>query len=125
MSFASTIEKGFKSIPHFLAVGFKYVALGVGDVVKVANKAQALEPEVDAVVAALAGPQAAAISDLAFHVLGDVAAALTAVGTDAATGAATTTVNLSFDAQFVNDVKTAALQIEKIFQALGKAKPAK
>lgn len=114
----------FKNVGHYFAVGFKYVAIGIKDVVLVANKAQVVAPEVDLLVGALAGPLGVKISDLAFHVLGSTAAALANVGADAEAQAATNGLNLTLDAQTVNDIKAAAVTIEAIFKALGAAKPA-
>lgn len=119
MSFTSV----FKNVGHYFAVGSKYVATGVADVIKFANKAQPLEPEVDALVGAIAGPLGVKISDLAFHTLGSVAAALTSVGTDAAAQASTGGVNIQLDTQTILDIKAAATQLEAIFKALGIAKP--
>ena len=114
----------FKNLGHYFATGAKYVATGVKDIVTFANKAQAVAPEVDLLVGALAGPQAAKISDLAFHVLGDVAAAVTQVGADAAAQQAAQGVNLQLDIQTVNDIKAAAQVIDGIIKAVGGSKPA-
>lgn len=114
----------FKNLGHYFATGFKYIAIGVKDVVMVANKAQAVAPEVDLLVGALAGPVGAKVSDIAFHVLGDVAAALQNVGTDATAQTAAQGLNLQLDVQTVNDVKAAAAQIEAIIKAIGGQKPA-
>jgi len=115
----------FKNLGHYFATGFKYVAIGISDVVKVAAKAQAVEPEIDALVGALAGPQAAVISDLAFHVLGSTAAALHNVGTDAQAQVSAQGLNISLDTQTVNDIKSAAATIEAIIKGIGGTKPAK
>lgn len=115
MSFSTS----FRNLGHYFAIGAKAIATGVTDVVKFANKAQAVEPEVDALVAALAGPAAAKISDLAFHVLGSTAAALTKVGEDANAQTTSVGLNITLDSQTVIDVRAAAAQIEAIFKALG------
>lgn len=121
MSFTSD----FKNLGHYFAKGAKYVATGIGDVIKFANKAQAVAPEVEDLVGAVAGPLAENISDLAFRTLGSVAASLTSVGADAQAQASTTGLNLVLDTQTVNDIKTAASQIEAIFKAIGiTSKPA-
>ena len=114
----------FKNLGHYFAVGAKYVATGISDVVKFAAKSQAVAPEVDALVGALAGPQAAGLSDLAFKTLGNVAAALDGVQGDASQLATNGVVNIPLDVQSVNDVKAAAASIEAIFKALGAQKPA-
>lgn len=113
----------FKNMGHYFATGFKYVAIGVKDIVTVANKAQIVQPEVDLLVGALAGPIAVKVSDLAFRVLGETAASLTSVGADATAQQAAQGVNLLLDAQTVNDIKAAALQIEAIIKAVGGSKP--
>lgn len=124
MSFSST----FKNIPHFFATGFKYVAIGVKDVVLFANKAQAVAPEVDLLVGALAGPAGARISDLAFHALGSVATALEPIGNDAvAISTAQTQLSaagIQLDVQAILDIKAAAAQIKAVYAALGITKPA-
>lgn len=113
----------FKNLGHYFAVGAKYTAIGLGDVIKFANKAQPLAPEVEALAGAIAGPIGTRISDLAFNVLGSTAAALTTVQADAAAQANTTGVNLVLDLQTVNDIKAAAAQIEAILKAVGATKP--
>lgn len=124
MGFDST----FKNVGHYFAKGAKYVATGIGDVIKFANKAQPLEPEVAAVAGAIAGPLGSRITDLAFNALGSVAAALEPVGTDAAAIAAAQTqlsaAGLQMDAQTILDIKAAAIAIEAIFKSLSIVKPA-
>lgn len=121
MSFS--ISAGFKNVGHFFAKAAKAVSTGVADVVKFANKAQPLEPEVDALVGAIAGPIGVQISDLAFHTLGSVAAALEPVGVDAAAQASAAGVSISLDTQTILDIKAAAAQLEAIFKVLGATKP--
>ena len=113
----------FKNLGHYFAVGAKYVSVGLSDVLKFANKAQAVAPEVDALVGALAGPQAAGLSDLAFRTLGNVAAALDGVQGDVSQLASNGVVNVPLDVQSVNDIKTAAQTIDQIFKAIGATKP--
>jgi|SRR5579862_113791 len=123
MALADTLKSGFKNVGHYFAVGFKYVATGLEDVISVANKAQVLAPEVDAVVTALGGPAAAKISDLAFHLLGDAAAAIAPLSADAQQELVAKGLNITLDAQFVADVKSAASQIEALLKAIGAPKP--
>jgi hypothetical protein len=113
----------FKNIGHFFATGFKYVAIGIEDVIKVANKAQPLEPEVAVLAEILAGPIGAKVTDLAFRALGDIAAAITPLGTDAQNQVAAQGLNLNLDAQTILDILAAAAQIEAIFKSLGAQKP--
>ena len=124
MSLQSVVSGGAKNIGHWFATGFKYISIGIKDVVLVANKSQAVAPEVELLVGALAGPVGTKIADLAFNVLGSTAAALTATGADAtqlsANGAV---VNLTLDTQLVNDIKTAASTIEAIIKSIGGSKP--
>lgn len=127
MSLLTTLQTGFKNAGHYFAVGAKYVAVGVKDMVLVANKAQVVEPEVDALVAAFAGPQAAAMADLSFHALGSIAAALQPVGTDVASLTSAqqklSASGIQLDIQTLQDIKAAALQIENVFKAIGAKKP--
>lgn len=113
----------FKNLGHYFASGFKYVAIGIKDVITVANKSQAVAPEVEALVGALAGPVGTKVADLAFNVLGSTAAALSQVGADATAESATTGVNLQLDVQTVNDIKAAASTIEQIIKSVGGTKP--
>lgn len=113
----------FKNLGHYFATGAKYIAIGIADVVKFVAKAEKIAPEVDALIGAIAGPAAAKISDLAFHVLGDVAAQIDKLSLDSQTLATQGPVNLTFDAQVVNDVKAVAKEIEQILKAVGAQKP--
>lgn len=114
----------FKNLGHYFASGFKYVAIGIKDVITVANKSQAVAPEVEALVGALAGPVGSKVADLAFNVLGSTAAALSQVGTDATAESGTTGLNIALDTQTVNDIKAAASTIEAIIKSIGGTKPA-
>ncbi len=114
----------FKNLGHYFASGFKYVATGIKDVITVANKSQAVAPEVEALVGALAGPVGTKVADLAFNVLGSTAAALQNVGADATAESATTGLNIQLDTQTVNDIKAAASTIEAIIKSVGGTKPA-
>ena len=60
----------FKNFGHAIAVGAKYFIQGLDEVVKGAAKIEGVAPEVDLLVGAVAGPQAAAISDLAGSPIG-------------------------------------------------------
>jgi hypothetical protein len=117
------IEMGFtlefRSFGHAIAKVAKYVAVGVGDVVKVASKSQAIAPEVEVLVGALAGPAAAQFTDLAFHALGDIAMAIERVGKDATTEQTAQGLNVMLDIQTVNDIKAAIPQLKRIITALG------
>jgi hypothetical protein len=113
----------FKNLGHYFASGAKYISVGIGDIIKVANKSQIVAPEVELLVGALAGPQAVKLTDLAFHVLGSAAAALAPVGADAAAQQTATGVNLMLDLQTVNDIKAAIVTIEAVLKAAGATKP--
>jgi len=114
----------FKNLGHYFASGFKYVAIGIKDVITVANKSQAVAPEVEALVGALAGPVGSKVADLAFNVLGSTAAALQAVGSDATALSGTTGLNVQLDTQTVNDIKAAASTIDAIIKSVGGTQPA-
>lgn len=118
----------FKNAGHWFASGFKYVAIGIKDVVLFANKAQAVAPEVDALVGALAGPAAVRLSDLGFHALGSLAVALEPIGTDATSisnaQSQLSSAGIQLDTQAILDIKAASLQIKAVFAALSIPKPA-
>lgn len=113
----------FKNFGHAIATGAKYFVTGVTDVVKVAGKAQVAAPELDLLVGALAGPQAAKISDLAFHALGDVASALEKVGNDVQSQQGTVGLNVALDLQAFNDIKAAVGVIKGLIAAHGAEVP--
>ena len=119
MSFASA----FKNFGHAIASGAKYFEHAVVDAIKVTAKVSAIEPEAQAVITALVGPQAAALSDLGFHLIGDVGAALSKVNADAVSAAASNGVNVSLDVQTITDVKAAVAQIEALLAAKGTPAP--
>lgn len=127
MSLLTSLTSGFKNLGHYFATGAQYLSIGIADLVKVANKAQPVEPGVEALIAALAGPAASRLVPLAFAALGSTAAALQNVGTDAASIATAqtqlSTVGIQHDTQTILDIKAASLQIEAIFKALGATKP--
>ena len=118
-----SLKKSFTSFGHAIAAGAKYLEEGVLDAIKVANKAQAVAPEVEAVVGAVAGPQAEQISDLAFHALGSVAESLQGVNTDALSAVAAKGVNVQLDVQTIQDIKTAAATIQKVLSLRGTPAP--
>jgi len=109
----------FKNFGHAIASTAKYIAIGVKDVVLVANKSQAVAPQVDLLVGALAGPLGVKAADLAFHVLGDVATALEKTGSDANTVAASNGLNIKLDASVINDIRTLVPVLEKIIRSVG------
>src|SRR5580704_5173767 len=105
MSFTDSIKTGFKNVGHYFAVGFKGLAVGLEDVLKLANKAAPLEPEVEAVVTAIAGPAGAKIADLGFYALGEIAKAVSPLSDAATAEVSAKGLNLTLDAQFIADVK--------------------
>lgn len=115
---AITLGSIFKNVGHAIATAAKYVSIGVTDLVKVANKAQAIEPEVDLLVTALAGPLAGKITDLSFHALGDIGQALSKVSADSSAQVAAQGLNLQLDVQTVEDVRAVLPQLEAIIKAL-------
>jgi hypothetical protein len=121
MSLVST----FKSFGHAIAAGAKWFAdTLVPDAVKVAAKAQQLEPEADALLTALAGPQAAAVADLAFHAFGAIAEKLQPLAGDALAAVSSNGINLVLDTQVVNDIKQYSALIEKLLASRGTPAPA-
>lgn len=124
MSLQSALSKDFKNLGHALATAAKYTAIGLKDVLVYANKAQVIEPEVEAVVGALAGPAGSSLTSLAFHAFGSVAAALEPLSADATAQAVASGLNVQLDVQTINDFKAAIPQLKAILVALGKGLPA-
>lgn len=115
----------FKSFAHAIAAGSKYFATKlVPEAVKVASKAQELQPEADILLTLLAGPHAAAINDLACNVLGEVANVLVPLSQDQAAAVQSSGINLKLDAQVVADVKQFSALIQQILAARGTPAPA-
>jgi len=119
-----SLKTKFVSFAHAIAAGAKYFETGVLDGIKFANKAQAVSPEVEAVIGAVAGPQAAQISDLAFHALGSLAEAAQTVNTDAVGDVAAKGLNVQLDIQTINDIKSAAATIQTVLKLRGTPAPA-
>jgi hypothetical protein len=124
MSLQSIFTAGFKNFGHAIAVAAKYTAIGIKDVISVANKAQKIEPEVEMLVTAFAGPIGANVTSLAFHALGDVANAIEPLGNDALAQASAQGLNIQLDVQTLNDIKAVLPQLKAIIAALGGALPA-
>lgn len=124
MSFVSSLKSGFKNFGHYVAVVGHAVATGVSDVVKVAAKADVIEPEIELLIGALAGPLAKQITDKAFHALGDIAQAIEKIGPDAQAVGDTQLLNLQLDVQFINDIKALIPQLKAIGAAVKAAPPA-
>lgn len=119
MSFASTLAKGFKNFGHAIATAGKYIAIGVKDVVLVANKSQAIAPELEALAGALAGPLGIKVTDTAMHLLGDVANHLMTIGTDASVVGASTGLNLTLDTALINDIKALIPVLTGVVESVG------
>ena len=119
MSLQSAFKNGFANFGHAIATVAKYTAIGLKDVLLVANKAQVIEPEVALVVGALAGPVGANLTNLAFHALGDVATALEPISADATAQVSAQGLNVQMDIQTINDIKAVVPQLKAILAALG------
>ena len=113
------MKLSFKNFSHAIAVGAKYFVEGMDEFIKGAAKAEVAAPEVDLLVGALAGPQAAKISDLAFHALGDVAAAVSKVDVDTKAAQGTQGLSVTMDVQVIADIKAAAAVIAGLIKAKG------
>lgn len=113
----------FKNFGHAMATAAKYTVTGIGDVVKFANKAQAVEPGVDLLVGALAGPAAVKISDLAFHALGSIAQALEPIGNDVTGQVAAKGLNVTLDLQTITDIKAMVPVLKAIIASVGGVVP--
>ena len=110
------VKLSFKNVGHFFASGFKNLSTGLKDIILFANKSQAVAPEVEALVGALAGPLGEEISDLSFAILGDVAASLQKPG-------ATNAVTVTLEPDTLDRVKKASAMVELILTAIGGKKP--
>lgn len=119
MSLASV----FKSFGHAIASGAKYFEQGIVDAVKVAQKVETLEPQAVAVIAAVAGPQVASISDTAFRILGDFATALKNANDDTLQAIAEKGLLVKTDVTAIQDVKGLYQTIEKMLAARGTPAP--
>ena len=123
MSLHSVFTAGFKNFGHAIAVAAKYTAIGIKDVISVANKAQKIEPEVEMLVSVFAGPIGANVTSLAFHALGDIANAIEPIQPDALAVASSNGLNIKLDVQTLNDIKAVLPQLKAIIAALGGALP--
>lgn len=119
MSLQSVLSTGFKNFGHAIAVAAKYTTTGLHDVLKVANKAQVIEPEVALLVGALAGPIGANLTNLAFHALGDLGQAVEPLSLDFDALQGTHAVNVQLDVQTIKDIKAVLPQLKAIIVALG------
>lgn len=124
MSFTSKLKGAFNNFGHAIAAGAKYFAgVLVPEAVSIANKAQALQPEADALLAAIAGPHAVEIQDLAFRIFGEVANGLVPLSQDQLAAVQANGLNLQLDTQVVNDVKQFAALIQSLLAARGTPAP--
>lgn len=128
MSVASVegvLKKDFKSFGHAIAAGAKYFESSlVPEAVKIAQGAQALQPEADALLSAIAGPQAAAMNDVALYVFGEVANALAPVSQDGLAAVQANGINLKLDLSVVQDVQKFASLIKQLLASRGTPAPA-
>lgn len=122
-SLGDKLKAGFKNLGHAIAVGAKYLEEAVIETVKVAQKVQSLEPAAEAVIREVVGDKAANASNLAFHILGDFAEALTTVNDDAIQAIAERGIVIKTDVQVAKDAKAAIDYIKKILAAHGTPAP--
>lgn len=107
----------FKSIGHFFSAGFRDIANGLKNIILVANKSQAVAPEVEELVRVLAGPLGGEVADLSFSVLGEVAAIIQASNHSG------TSVTVTLEQDVVERIKKASSMVESILTAIGGKKP--
>lgn len=119
-----SLKSKFQSFAHAIAAGAKYLEIGVLDAIKVANKAEAVAPEVESVIGLVVGPQAEQIADLAFRSLGTLAESIQKVNADALNDVSSKGLNVQMDIQTVNDIRAAATNIQKILALRGTPAPA-
>ena len=123
MTFTSTFKNTFKNFGHAIASGAKYLETAVVDVVKVSAKAETLAPEAEAVIGAVAGPQAAAFTDLGFHLLGDFATSLENINDEALQAVAEKGLVVNTDLATIQAVKQAVAVIKNVLHASGSPIP--
>jgi hypothetical protein len=102
----------FKSVGKFFSAGFKELAGGLKSAILIANKSQAVAPEIEKVIAILAGPVAGDISDLSFIVLGEVAALVQTPNTG-------NSVTLTLDQDIIDRIKKSSSVVESILTTVG------
>lgn len=118
------LVSSFKSYGHAIAAGSKYFATHlVPEAFKIASKVQAIQPEADAILGLIAGPQAVAINDIACNILGEVANALALLSQDQLAAVQSNGLNLKLDQSVVQDVKSFALLVENLLKARGTTPP--
>lgn len=113
----------FRNFGHAIASGAKYFVDVLKDIVSVSQKAAAVAPQVEMIVGAIAGQKAKDISDIAFHVLGDVASALEKVGSNADSALLAKGINVTLDVATINAVKDAVGLIKTLLQGKGTPPP--
>ena len=119
-----SLKSDFKNFGHAIASGAKWFAtVLVPDALKVASKAEVLQPEADVLLTALAGPHAVAIADLGFNLFGTLAEKLQPLSGDALAAVSANGINLTLDTQVVNDVKTYAALIQTLLKSKGTPAP--
>lgn len=124
MSLGDKLKAGFKNLGHAIAVGAKYLESVVVETVKVAQKVESLEPVAEAVIREVVGERAGNVTNIAFHVLGDFAEALTTVNDDALQLIAERGIVIKTDLQTAKDAKAAIDYIKKVLAAHGTPAPA-
>lgn len=115
MSFSTV----FKNFGHAIASGAKYFEKAAVQAISVTSKIEKVEPIAEGIIGVLAGPGALKISDLAFHILGDVATSLQNINQDGLQVVAEKGLMINTDLATLQDVKTAIDTIKNLLAAQG------
>lgn len=117
------LGKAFKNVGHAFAWFGKNVQKVVVGAIAGEAKLEKFEPLAEGLIAALAGPQAAAAADLAFRMLGTGAAALQKVDDSALASVAEKGLNLQLDLDTLQKIKEFIALAEKGLNANGTPVP--
>lgn len=117
------LGKAFKNVGHAFAWFGKNLQKVVVGAVVGEKKLEQFEPLIEGLIATLAGPQAAAAADLAFHMLGAGADALKKVDDSAVSAIAEKGLNLQLDLDTIQKIKDFIALAEKGLKANGTPVP--
>ena len=122
MSVGSAFKSAFKNFGHAIASGAKSLVAFSQEAPTIAAKLAPVEQDAAILLGALVGPQASKIADLGFHLVGDVANALSTAGQIPTTGNAE--VRLQLDANLIAEIQQVSQLIQTILNSKGATVPA-
>src|SRR5690349_19215474 len=117
------IKKVFANVGHAFAWFGKNLQKVVVGAVAAEQNLEKFEPLAEGLITALAGPQAAAAADLAFHLLGAGAQSLKGVDDSALASVAAKGLNLNLDLDTLQKIKDFIALAEKGLNANGTPVP--